>query len=208
MLHSAKMLRISKNWDCPLPRHNCFAEHKRPYSPRLAHEGEEALVAEATSNRSGRWVIAAFGVTTLLGAFLLFEVQPLVSKAILPWFGGVPAVWTACMLFFQVLLLGGYVYAHLLALAGGPEPGAGRPGGGARRRGAAAHSAGGAVAAAARRRPHLADRAVAGRHGWSALLRALRPPALWCRRGSAVRCPAARPIGSTPCRTSARWWPC
>ena len=59
-------------------------------------------------------MIAAFGVTTLLGAFLLFEVQPLVSKAILPWFGGVPAVWTTCMLFFQVLLLAGYVYAHLL----------------------------------------------------------------------------------------------
>ena len=53
-------------------------------------------------------------MTTLAGAFLLFEVQPLVSKAILPWFGGVPAVWTTCMLFFQVLLLGGYVYAHLL----------------------------------------------------------------------------------------------
>ena len=39
--------------------------------------------------------------------------QPLVSKAILPWFGGCPAVWTTCMLFFQVLLFGGYVYAHL-----------------------------------------------------------------------------------------------
>ncbi len=69
---------------------------------------------EATSQGSGRWTIAAFGITTLLGAFLLFQVQPLVSKAILPWFGGAPAVWTTCMLFFQVLLLAGYVYAHLL----------------------------------------------------------------------------------------------
>ncbi|MBL0210567.1 MAG: fused MFS/spermidine synthase [Holophagaceae bacterium] len=49
-----------------------------------------------------------------LGAFLLFLVQPLLAKRILPWFGGSAAVWTACMLFFQVLLLGGYLYAHLL----------------------------------------------------------------------------------------------
>lgn len=39
----------------------------------------------------------------------------MLAKAILPWFGGAPAVWTTCMLFFQVLLLGGYLYAHLLA---------------------------------------------------------------------------------------------
>jgi hypothetical protein len=49
-----------------------------------------------------------------LGAFLLFQVQPLIGKFILPWFGGGPAVWTTCMLFFQVLLLAGYSYAHLL----------------------------------------------------------------------------------------------
>ncbi len=49
-----------------------------------------------------------------LGAFLLFQVQPLLAKRILPWFGGSAAVWTACMLFFQVTLLVGYGYAHLL----------------------------------------------------------------------------------------------
>lgn len=48
-----------------------------------------------------------------LSAFLLFLVQPLIAKAILPWFGGAPAVWTTAMLFFQLLLLGGYAYAHL-----------------------------------------------------------------------------------------------
>ena len=52
--------------------------------------------------------------TILLSAFLLFQVQPLISKVLLPWFGGSPAVWTTCMLFFQVLLLAGYAYAHLL----------------------------------------------------------------------------------------------
>jgi len=49
-----------------------------------------------------------------LGAFLVFQVQPLIAKRILPWFGGSAAVWTACLLCFQVLLLAGYGYAHLL----------------------------------------------------------------------------------------------
>ncbi|MDZ4286999.1 MAG: hypothetical protein U0984_03525, partial [Prosthecobacter sp.] len=51
---------------------------------------------------------------SLLSAFLLFQVQPVISKFILPWFGGSPGVWTTCMLFFQVVLFGGYAYAHLL----------------------------------------------------------------------------------------------
>jgi len=53
-----------------------------------------------------------FALTILLGAFLLFQVQPLIAKLILPWFGGSAAVWTSCMLFFQMALLGGYAYAH------------------------------------------------------------------------------------------------
>ena len=52
--------------------------------------------------------------TIFVSAFLLFQVQPIISKKILPWFGGSPAVWTTCVLFFQMLLLGGYSYAHLL----------------------------------------------------------------------------------------------
>ena len=47
-----------------------------------------------------------------LSALLLFQVQPIIAKHILPWFGGTPAVWTTCMVFFQVALLGGYAYAH------------------------------------------------------------------------------------------------
>ena len=53
-------------------------------------------------------------LTIFTGAFLLFEVQPLLAKFILPWFGGSPGVWTTCMLFFQLLLLSGYGYAHLV----------------------------------------------------------------------------------------------
>ncbi|MFP6577036.1 MAG: hypothetical protein VB912_17880, partial [Pirellulaceae bacterium] len=55
------------------------------------------------------------GITILLSAFLLFQVQPVISKMILPWFGGSTAVWTTCMLFFQVMLVAGYAYAHGLS---------------------------------------------------------------------------------------------
>ena len=53
-----------------------------------------------------------YALTVFWSAFLLFLVQPILGKQILPWFGGTPAVWTTCLLFFQILLLGGYVYAH------------------------------------------------------------------------------------------------
>src|ERR1043166_1970476 len=59
--------------------------------------------------------MGAFALTIFIGAFLLFQVQPLIGKYILPWFGVSPGVWTTCMLFFQVLLLGGYAYAHLIS---------------------------------------------------------------------------------------------
>jgi spermidine synthase len=54
-----------------------------------------------------------FAPAILIGALLLFAVQPLIARYVLPWFGGGPGIWTACMLFFQVLLLVGYLYAHL-----------------------------------------------------------------------------------------------
>lgn len=53
-----------------------------------------------------------YGLTIFLSAFLLFQVQPLIGKMILPWFGGSASVWTTCMLFFQLLLLLGYLYSH------------------------------------------------------------------------------------------------
>ncbi len=59
------------------------------------------------------WLLWDLALMTLLSAFLLFQVQPLISKFILPWFGGSPAVWTTCMVFFQSLLFCGYAYAHL-----------------------------------------------------------------------------------------------
>jgi hypothetical protein len=55
-----------------------------------------------------------YAAAIFTSAFLLFQVQPLVSKHILPWFGGSAAVWTTCLLFFQTLLFFGYAYAHLI----------------------------------------------------------------------------------------------
>ncbi|HKQ40415.1 MAG TPA: hypothetical protein VJ063_20255, partial [Verrucomicrobiae bacterium] len=57
---------------------------------------------------------ALFAAATFLGAFLLFQVQPLIAKFILPWFGGATSVWTTCLLFFQIVLLAGYAYAHAI----------------------------------------------------------------------------------------------
>jgi hypothetical protein len=54
-------------------------------------------------------------VALFLSAFLLFLVQPIVGKRLLPWFGGAPAVWTTCLFFFQTLLLVGYGFAHVVA---------------------------------------------------------------------------------------------
>lgn len=51
-------------------------------------------------------------ITIFLSAFLLFQVQPMIAKMILPWFGGTAAVWATCLLFFQAVLLAGYAYAH------------------------------------------------------------------------------------------------
>jgi len=55
-----------------------------------------------------------FAISVFLSAFLLFQVQPMIGKFILPWFGGTPAVWSTALLFFQVLLTGGYAYAYWL----------------------------------------------------------------------------------------------
>ncbi len=65
-------------------------------------------------NTNPRVPAVLFGLTIVLSAFLLFQVQPLIAKLILPWFGGSAAVWTSCMLFFQLALLAGYAWAHWL----------------------------------------------------------------------------------------------
>ena len=56
-----------------------------------------------------------FGVTIFVSSALLFSIQPMIAKMLLPLLGGTPAVWNTCMLFFQAVLLGGYAYALLIS---------------------------------------------------------------------------------------------
>lgn len=62
-----------------------------------------------------------YAITIFLSAFLLFQVQPIIGKMILPWFGGSAAVWATCLLFFQSALLAGYLYSHGLIRKLGPK---------------------------------------------------------------------------------------
>ena len=57
-------------------------------------------------------MIAIFGAAALVSAFLLFWVEPFFARLVLPLLGGAPAVWNTCLMFFQILLLLGYLYAH------------------------------------------------------------------------------------------------
>src|SRR5262245_8710961 len=63
-------------------------------------------------NAPKRGLAFVYAATIFISAFLLFQIQPMISKAILPWFGGTSTTWTVCLLFFQSLLFAGYAYAH------------------------------------------------------------------------------------------------
>ncbi len=65
--------------------------------------------------------VVLYAVTIFTSAFLLFQVQPIVAKYILPWYGGSQAVWSVSLLFFQGFLLFGYLYAHLLRKLRNPQ---------------------------------------------------------------------------------------
>src|SRR5438132_9048623 len=64
--------------------------------------------------RSSRNIVILFGPTLFLSAFLLFCFEPMVGKMMLPFLGGAASVWITCLLFFQLMLLAGYGYAHVL----------------------------------------------------------------------------------------------
>src|SRR5262245_20078633 len=81
---------------------------RRSESPASSAARQESSAPAGRSSALAWWSAA----TILVSAFLLFQVQPIISKKILPWFGGSPAVWTTCVLFFQLALLGGYGYSH------------------------------------------------------------------------------------------------
>lgn len=60
------------------------------------------------------FVVSVCSLAVLLSATLLFVAEPLIGKMVLPIYGGAPAVWNTCMVFYQAVFLGGYLYAHLL----------------------------------------------------------------------------------------------
>ncbi len=149
-----------------------------------------------------------FAATILTSAFLLFEVQPLLSKFILPWFGGSPAVWTTAMLFFQVMLFAGYAYAHLLTRLF------------CRRRWqvdrshriADCHVACLVAERAPKRLGNRSTRASRPGASWRCWPCALACP-IWCwprpvrwsKPGTAASIHGCPPTGSTRCRMSVRW---
>ena len=84
------------------------------------------LLPEARQSRAaGAGALVVFTATTFLSALLLFSVQPMFAKMVLPILGGSPSVWAVAMVFFQATLLAGYCYAHLLIRATSPAVGGG-----------------------------------------------------------------------------------
>ena len=75
-------------------------------------DGTSTMAMPAPSVKTGSKV--AYASTIFTGALLLFLIQPMIAKRLLPQFGGAASVWTACLMFFQVVLLLGYLYAHWL----------------------------------------------------------------------------------------------
>ncbi|MDQ2824653.1 MAG: hypothetical protein M3R29_04320, partial [Verrucomicrobiota bacterium] len=86
--------------------------YNSPVMVELQQADERSDAEAAQKHRAGRPSRLVFGLTIFISAFLLFQVQLILGKFLLPWFGGTSAVWTTCLLFFQVLLLAGYLYSH------------------------------------------------------------------------------------------------
>lgn len=100
-----------------IPRPLCVCKNAVMTELTQAVESRErlrGLVDESTAEKDRRVAVVTYAITIFLSAFLLFQVQLIIGKYILPLYGGAPAVWTTCMLCFQVLLLVGYGYAHIL----------------------------------------------------------------------------------------------
>src|SRR6478609_9412914 len=72
----------------------------------------DALGATTAARRSSRLLVATFTTTLFLSAFLMFLVEPMIARMVLPLLGGPAAVWKKCLVFFQAVLVFGYAYAH------------------------------------------------------------------------------------------------
>ena len=67
-------------------------------------------------------ILLLYALAVFLSSFLLFLVQPIIAKQIVPWFGGSASVWSACLTFFQMVLLAGYAYSDLIQRLRPPSP--------------------------------------------------------------------------------------
>src|SRR3984885_8724268 len=87
---------------------------RRPQAGACMTSPESSAVTDTPSAGRNRLVLVVYTSAIFVSALLLFSVQPLFTKMVLPRLGGSPAVWSVAMVFFQSLLLGGYAYAHYL----------------------------------------------------------------------------------------------
>src|SRR5882762_4152019 len=105
MLHCAAPARLCRN---------PAAGARRVQAGVFMHSPDPSVVADQPSVSRNRLVLVVYTAAIFVSALLLFSVQPLFTKMVLPRLGGSPAVWSVAMVFFQSLLLGGYAYAHFL----------------------------------------------------------------------------------------------
>src|SRR5882724_7008488 len=105
MLHCAAPARLCRN---------PAAGARRVQAGVFMQSPDPSVVADQPSVSRNRLILVVYTAAIFTSALLLFSVQPLFTKMVLPRLGGSPAVWSVAMVFFQSLLLGGYAYAHYL----------------------------------------------------------------------------------------------
>src|ERR1700676_3645761 len=96
------------------PRRNPAAGISRVHAGAFMTSTDPSAVTDQSSVPRNRLVLTVYTSAIFVSALLLFSVQPLFTKMVLPRLGGSPAVWSVAMVFFQSLLLAGYAYAHFL----------------------------------------------------------------------------------------------
>src|SRR6516164_3078951 len=105
-------------------RNNAMHLDNRGLPLSTASAKAAALDLRPRSTRAARFAPALYPTALFLSALLLFAIQPMFSKMVLPRIGGAAAVWSVAMVFFQAALLLGYAYAHLLSRTLSPAPSA------------------------------------------------------------------------------------
>src|SRR5712672_3346097 len=102
---------------CAAPAYLCrnpAAGARRVQAGVFMISSELSVAAEQSAVSRSRLILVVYTLAIFVSALLLFSVQPVFTKMVLPRLGGSPAVWSVAMVFFQSLLLGGYAYAHFL----------------------------------------------------------------------------------------------